>query len=532
MKIKHILVSLVAILTIAAGCNQIEPEHYLSEIQVSSSYLSFPADGGSVSIGYTANGSWNVSGLPEYISASPASGGAGEGTISFSASAAKDTRQGSFLLTCDGVAQTINFIQVTKKMEPVTMTVKQALEVIRPLADREVASGNYRIKGIVCKINEISPQYGNATYFLSDDGSYSGSSIADCNWIQVYRGLWLNGSAFTKGDEFAIGDELTIEGLIMNYSGTPETKEKEAYVVSVNKSLIKIDSVEPADATVPAEGGEYTVTLTNKGEGIYVEIPEEVKDWLSISAIAGNAVKFYAAPNAGGERQATIVFKTTDGKKEYSTQQTLIQKGSIVDVSIAEFLAAKVGDGPFRMTGVITSYYPSDNQGQSFYIRDWSGETLAYRVDNFKDSGLELGDIITVTGKRGAYKENPQVVSGTIEDVVAVVEEVSLADFLTKPDNKNVYYMVTGTVKDLLDNKGKENVYGNLHLTDGANELYVYGCYSGWGATGDARKGFIESKGIREGDQLTMIGYKDTYNGLIELCGGIYFSHKSANAEQ
>ena len=29
--------------------------------------------------------------------------------------------------------------------------------------------------------------------------------------------------------------------------------------------------------------------------------------------------------------------------------------------------------------------------------------------------------------------------------------------------------------------------------------------------------------------QLTMIGYKDTYNGLIELCGGIYFSHVPAN---
>ena len=531
MKIKHILAALVGILTLAAGCNEVEPEHYLSEVQVSSSYLSFPADGGSVSIGYTANGSWSVSGLPDFISASPSSGGAGEGTISFSASAAKDTRQGSFTLVCDGAAQTINFIQVTKKTEPVTMTVKQALEVIRPLADREVASGNYRIKGIVCRINEISTQYGNATYYLSDDGSFSGASIADCNWIQVYRGLWLNGASFTKGDEFAVGDELTVEGLIMNYSGTPETKEKEAYVISVNKSLIKIDSVDPEDATIPAEGGELSVTLDNKGQGIYVEVPEDVKDWLSITAIAGNSVKFHAAANAGGERQATIVFKTTDGKKEYSTQQTLIQKGSIVDVSIAGFLAAAVGDGPFRMTGVITSDYPSDKQGQSFYFRDWSGETLVYRVDNFKDSGLKPGDIVTVVGKRGAYKDSPQVVSGTIEDVVAVVEEVSIADFLTKPDNKNVYYMVTGTIKDLLSSAGKENDYGNLHITDGTNDLYVYGCYSGYGATGDARKGFIKSAGIQIGDELTMIGYKDTYNGLIELCGGIYFSHKSANAE-
>ena len=109
------------------------------------------------------------------------------------------------------------------------------------------------------------------------------------------------------------------------------------------------------------------------------------------------------------------------------------------------------------------------------------------------------------------------------------VTEISLADFLTKPDDKNVYYMVTGTVKDLLSSAGKENDYGNLHLTDGTNELYVYGCYPGYGAPkGDAQKGFIKAAGIKVGDKLTMIGYKDTYNGLIELCGGTYFSHESA----
>ena len=59
--------------------------------------------------------------------------------------------------------------------------------------------------------------------------------------------------------------------------------------------------------------------------------------------------------------------------------------------------------------------------------------------------------------------------------------------------------------------------------------MYVYGCYSGYGAVQDARKGFIKAAGIKVGDQLTMIGYKDTYNGLIELCGGIYFSHTPAN---
>ena len=79
-----------------------------------------------------------------------------------------------------------------------------------------------------------------------------------------------------------------------------------------------------------------------------------------------------------------------------------------------------------------------------------------------------------------------------------------------------------------LDSKGKENDFGNLYLTDGTNELYVYGCYAGWGATGDARKFFIAENGIQVGDEISIIGYKNTYNELVELCQGVCFSFKKA----
>lgn len=41
--------------------------------------------------------------------------------------------------------------------------------------------------------------------------------------------------------------------------------------------------------------------------------------------------------------------------------------------------------------------------------------------------------------------------------------------------------------------------------------LYVYGCYPGWGATGDARKFFVADNDLQVGDQIAIIGYKDTY---------------------
>ena len=216
-------------------------------------------------------------------------------------------------------------------------------------------------------------------------------------------------------------------------------------------------------------------------------------------------------------------FKTTDGTKEYTSQATINQAGAIISCSVADFLAAEVGDTQYRLTGVITRVYTSDKQGQSFYLRDWSGETLIYRTDNFAGSALEPGDVVIVRGKRGAYKTTPQMVSGTIELVQEIVEEVSITDFLAKEDAKDVYYKVSGTVDEIAN-----DTYGNLYLTDGTTRLYVYGCYPGWGATGDARKGCVAAEGIKVGDKLTVIGPKSTYKGTPQVNGGIFFSLEKA----
>ena len=92
------------------------------------------------------------------------------------------------------------------------------------------------------------------------------------------------------------------------------------------------------------------------------------------------------------------------------------------------------------------------------------------------------------------------------------VTEVSIADFLTKEDAKDVYYMVSGKIDEIANDQ-----YGNLYITDGTNRLYVYGCYPGWGATGDARKGAIAANGIVVGDKLTVIGPKSTYKGTPQV---------------
>ena len=69
----------------------------------------------------------------------------------------------------------------------------------------------------------------------------------------------------------------------------------------------------------------------------------------------------------------------------------------------------------------------------------------------------------------------------------------------------------------------------NLTIQDGDTEIYVYGCYPGYGATGDFRKNLLATKNIKVGDTLTVIRTKTTYNSVAQLANGIYFSHVSSN---
>ncbi len=499
MKLKYFFPLFIAAIAMLASCSEDDKITYLDEVRLSSSYVAINMDGGSTTIQIDAKDSWTINAdeVPAWLNISPLSGGAGQSTISFAADKTLDGRTAELHLTCGGRTQNINVIQ--------------GLSTISNATCAEVIAGpdskTYRVTGTCTAIANTT--YGN--WYLTDETG------------QIY----IYGTLDAKGAEknflslgIEVGDVVTVEGPKTTYNGTVELVN--VTVVNIQKSLIKVESVDPENATFPLEGGDVNVSLSCKGNGVSVEVPEDAKDWLAISSITSGAtpsVTFHAAPNEGGDRDVTIVFKTTDGKKEYTAETKLMQKGAIIQCSIADFNAAAVGNTQYRITGVVTKI-ANASRGR-FYIKDWSAETYVYNLNGFEDLGVKEGDIVTVVGKRDQYNETIEMTSGTIENVIPVTE-VSIAEFLTKEDSKTVYYKVTGVIDEVAN-----ATYGNLYLVDGeGNRLYVYGCYPGYGATGDNRKGFLDAANIEVGDKLTMIGYKDTYNGTIELCGGIYFSHE------
>ncbi|MBR6444990.1 MAG: DNA-binding protein [Prevotella sp.] len=503
MKLRYLIPSFIAALTMFVSCSDEFEPTYLGEVQLSSSYVAIPQEGGSTAVKVTATGDWAVDAekIPAWLTVSPAAGGAGETTMTFSADAAIDGRTAELLLTCGGKTQHINVIQ--------------GLSTVSKATCAEVIAGpdskTYRVTGVCTAI--ANTNYGN--WYLQDATGQ----------IYIYGTVDKSGKYNWTSFGIEVGDEVTVEGPKTTYNGTVELVDVQ--VISVNKSLIKIAEIDPEDAVLPIEGGDFTVTLSNKGQGVYVTVPEDAASWLSIVSISGNVVKFRAAANQGGDRSTNIVFKTTDGKKEYTCEQAVSQKGAIIAATVADFLAAEIGTTQYRLNGIITRLYYYKEDVAGFYIADYSGETLVYKASGFTGAEAKPGDVVTVSGQRGDYKGNAQMVSGTFEELNHSVTEISIADFRNLPDNTEAYYRISGEIVNATEDGTKNDVdqYGNFNLKDSTGEVYIYGVLTGWGGA----KGKFGELGLTWGDKLTIIAYKTTFKAKNLVEGvGVYFSHEKA----
>ncbi len=99
---------------------------------------------------------------------------------------------------------------------------------LKAIADEGTVKNVY-VKGYITNIQEVSTQYGNATYDISDD-------VNGINSLNVYRGYYLNDEKFTSEDQIKTGDEVIVFGNLKNYNGTYEF-DSGNYIYSLNGKL-------------------------------------------------------------------------------------------------------------------------------------------------------------------------------------------------------------------------------------------------------------------------------------------------------
>lgn len=79
----------------------------------------------------------------------------------------------------------------------------------------ETFSGEVYAKGIISQIDNVNINYGNAQYWISDDGS-------KLFQMEIYRGFYFDGAKFSSEDQIALGDEVVVFGKVKMYNSTPE----------------------------------------------------------------------------------------------------------------------------------------------------------------------------------------------------------------------------------------------------------------------------------------------------------------------
>ena len=514
MKLRYIFTMLASLLMLAfTGCQE-EEGRFLDEVKVSQSYIAIPAEGGSVEITVDAIDSWSIAGVPEWLTVSPASGSAGQTKVTFSAGAATATNEATLALNCAGVSQTLNVLQMTEKLEVPISTCN----FVNTQGEDGVI---YRVKGTVTSI--ANTQYGN--WYLNDGTGE----------VYIYGTLYEGATQqFTKHG-LEVGDIVTVEGPRKNYNGTIELVD--VTVIEIEKSLIKVDAIEPETGILPIEGGEFNVTLTCKGDGVSVVVPEEVKSWLYVKGISTSGttavVSFNATANEGGKRNADLEFVTVSGGVEYKAMTSVTQEGSIAEVSVADFLAASEGTALFKLTGKVKNLQASDygnfdlvDATGSVYVYGLTATPVAKNDKSFPTLGIKEGDVVTLIGTRASYNGTAQV-GGPAYYVSHVGHvESTVADFLAQPTAADKWYQLTGTIANLVN-----ETYGNFDLVgEDGSSVYVYGLTVAPVAKND--KSFAQL-GLKEGDVVTLIGTRAEYNGAAQVGGPAYYiSHVAGGATE
>lgn len=118
------------------------------------------------------------------------------------------------------------------------------------LAANAVSEQGYYIKGKVVSVKEaFSAQYGNASFYISDDGQAGGQFL-------VFRSLYLGNQKWAEGQStLKEGDEVVVYGKLTNYMGnTPETAQNTTYLVSLNGKTEGTDGGTP-DTPDPDQPG-------------------------------------------------------------------------------------------------------------------------------------------------------------------------------------------------------------------------------------------------------------------------------------
>ena len=201
-------------------------------------------------------------------------------------------------------------------------------------------------KGVVSEIvTPFNAQFGNISYNISADGSTTSDQLL------AYRGLGLNGAAFTSADDISVGDKVVIYGNLTKYNTTYEFAQ-DNYLASIT----------PKQLTEIRLSGNYPTTFVEGAEFSHEGI--EVTAYFDDGSVEDATTKAeFSAPDMTqiGEQQVTVSYtrKGLTASDVYTItiveiprhNATFSVNGTTTTAQVKEGLAIEFPENPADISG-------------------------------------------------------------------------------------------------------------------------------------------------------------------------------------
>ena len=407
------------------------------------------------------------------------------------------------------------------------LTYAQIVDMGYALADGEKNENTFRLFGKIVNIDTPwSADYKNITVTIAVAGK-------EDKPIMCYR------LAGEGADTLAVGDEITVEGLIKNYKGTIEF---DAGCVLIAKSEV-VDQ----KALVKA--------AFNLGEGDALAYPAVMTGTVTESTTAWSDQYGNITVNMQVEDKIVMAYRLTgDGAKDLKAGDVITVAGKIKNYKgTIEFDAGCLlvpNDMYHSVKNALSAYKLQDQESQDAektitgtivsidtpYSADYKNITVTivvagledYKIQCYRLKGegaeaLKIGDPITATGKLKNYKGTYEFDAGCVLEATAASEapapvapedpqEIVAAAYALE-DGAALPYTATLTgVITTIDTEWSEQ-YGNITVTiqvrDNAEQPIQCFRLKGEGA-----------KDLKVGDTITVTGMIKNYQGKIQFNAG------------
>lgn len=366
-------------------------------------------------------------------------------------------------------------------------------EAISLIADGYTSTA--QVKGYITSIREVSTQYGNATYIISDD-------MTAANQLIIYRGNWLDGAKFTSEDQIEVGGQVVVEGTLTRYRSDDQMSKSK--IISYTEPAMEFvaNPVISPESGIVEKGTEVTITCATEGASIYYTTDGTTPDASSsvysepIVVNENMTVSAYAVKDGMADSRVVTASYTVKSENErtvmfdFTSTEWLTAQG--VEVPTEPSTGSNVAGKSFAVAPITLSiaestetnqariWKKSNNQGGGLQLR-------VYKTDSFSIVADEKYDINSIEFVFGSSSNSnlglAEGAEGTFEGGVwKAPENKEITSVSFKPnatvyiDKINVQYELGSGVAEVEADENEAPVYYNMQgmrVANPENGLYI-----------------------------------------------------------